>query len=244
LHAGVHVARNGGEFFGLRIAQIFERDGIEILELVRFEILVERRKMIEERPDLSRVRAVDVVEAAARSPERDRLRSERCELEQIVVDRDSGLLLEILRDLLPVFRIEGPPVMRSVLISVASARAIRGAATPALAAIIAELCRNRRLDRCFNMTATSQERSREFSAPCYEMSECSFVRSGPKRTRPNGAASEPEGVNCEKMVARNDETAASPKAGVEADRVSRPDGSGIVSSSPPKGVSERRTRLL
>jgi hypothetical protein len=51
-------------------------------------------------------------------------------------------------------------VIKSALISVASARAIRGAATPAPAAIIAELCRNRRLDRYFNMIATSQELAR------------------------------------------------------------------------------------
>jgi hypothetical protein len=76
LHSGVHVAWNGGELFGLGIAQIFERDRIEILELGRFEVLIERRKMVEERTDLSGVCAVDVVEAAARSAERDRLRGE------------------------------------------------------------------------------------------------------------------------------------------------------------------------
>jgi hypothetical protein len=63
--------------------------------------------MIEERADLGRVCAVDVVEAAARSSERDRLRGEGSEFEQVVIDRDSGFLLEVLRNLLPVFRIKG-----------------------------------------------------------------------------------------------------------------------------------------
>src|ERR1700722_5231065 len=134
--------------------------------------------------------------------------------------------------------------MRSALISVASARAIRGAATPAPAAIIAELCRNRRLDRCFNMTATSLERSGDFAAPCYEMSECSFVGSAPRpRARPNGRRERPKasisrsgpGVVMERRLRSE---------GAEADHVFRPDGSGIVSSSPPLWVSERRTRLL
>ena len=107
LDARVHVARDRGELVRLGIAQIFERDGIEILELGRFEVPVERRKMIKERADLGRVRAVDVIEAAARRSERDGLRSEGSEFEQVVIDRDSGLLLEVLRDLLPVFRIEG-----------------------------------------------------------------------------------------------------------------------------------------
>jgi hypothetical protein len=192
LHSGVHVAWNGGELFGLGIAQIFERDRIEILELGRFEVLIERRKMVEERTDLRGVCAVDVVEAAARSAERDRLRGEGGEFEQVVIDGDSGLLLEVLRNLLPVFRIEGTAVMRSALISVASARAIRGAATPALPAIIAELCRNRRLDRCFNMTATSQERSGEFAAPCYEISECSLDGSAPRPGAAKRAGHEPK----------------------------------------------------
>lgn len=107
LHTGVHVARNGGELLGLRIAQIFERHGIEILELVRFEVLIERCEMVEERADLGGVRAVDVVEAAAGRAERDRLRGEGRELEQVVIDSDSRLLFEVLRNLLPIFRIKG-----------------------------------------------------------------------------------------------------------------------------------------
>jgi hypothetical protein len=63
--------------------------------------------VVEERADLSGVRAVDVIEAAARSAERDRLRGEGSEFEQVVIDGDSRFLFEVLRNLLPIFRIKG-----------------------------------------------------------------------------------------------------------------------------------------
>src|ERR1700684_4262507 len=127
--------------------------------------------------------------------------------------------------------------MSSALISVASAWAIRGDAMPAPAATIAEFCRNRRLDRCFNMTATSQGRSGEYAAPCYEMSECSLVGLAPRPRRGQTR----QVIRCAESAGRGDGAALSQQEGVEADRVFHPDGSGIVSSSPPGWVSERRT---
>ena len=50
LDAGVHVARDCGETVRLRIAQIFERDRVEVRKVGRFEVLVERREMIKEEP--------------------------------------------------------------------------------------------------------------------------------------------------------------------------------------------------